>query len=90
MYINIILEIVIAILNLYSFIKKLNPTSTICGKIKTIFLFILLSIIYLRKLIYFKYIYLIVIMIVTIGLQIITIISYIIQIKKRQIAKNLS
>ena len=46
---TIILEIVIGSINLNSYLKGNNPKSTILGKIKTSFLYILLSSIYLTK-----------------------------------------
>ena len=80
----IILEIFISILNTYSFIKKLNPSSTIYGKIKTYILFILLGILYLSKVINIKNIILEIFIIITIIFQVISLISYLFQIKKRK------
>ena len=82
-YINILLELVIAGLNIYLFLKNLEPKSTIPGKIKTIFLFALLGLLYLNKLINVKDIYILILIIITIVMQIITIISYLNKIKRR-------
>ncbi len=82
-YINILLELIIASLNIYSFFKNLKPQSTIPGKIKTIFLFILLGLLYLNKLITIKDIYILIFIIITIIMQIIAIISYLKKIKRR-------
>ena len=82
-YINILLELVIAGLNIYLFFKNLEPKSTIPGKIKTIFLFALLGLLYLNKLINVKDIYILILIIITIVMQIITIISYLNKIKRR-------
>ncbi len=83
--VNIFLEIVIACLNLYSFFRNLQPESTILGKIKTIFLFTLLGILYLSRIIYIKNIYISIFIIITIIMQIIAIFSYIGQIKMRKL-----
>jgi len=80
----ITLEIIIGSINLYSFFKFLNPESTIFGKIKTYFLFILLSFLYLDKLININNLFLFIFILVTIIFQIMTIISYINQMKKRK------
>ena len=88
--INIILEVVIGLLNLYAFSKNLRPASTKIGKIKTVFLFVLLGILYLSKVINISNIYLFIFIILTIILQIITIFSYLSQIKKRKITINSS
>ena len=81
---SIILELIIGILNLYSFFKNLKPESTKVGKIKTIFLFSLLGILYLNKIIKIRNIYLLIFILIVIIFQIATIISYIFQIKKRK------
>ena len=81
---SIILELIIGILNLYSFFKNLKPESTKIGKIKTIFLFSLLGILYLNKIIKIRNIYILIFILIVIIFQIATIISYIFQIKKRK------
>ncbi len=78
----ILLELLISIINLYSFYKKRNPYSTIYGKIKTTCLFVSLGVVYLRKFIILSNFYLIIFLIFTIFFQILAIISYYIQIKK--------
>lgn len=82
--VNILLEIFIGLLNIYAFIKKFDPKSTMYGKIKTYFLFILLCILYLGKIITISDTFLFIFILITILLQIITIISYIDQISKRK------
>ncbi len=82
--VNVILEIIIGILNLYSFFKNLDPTSTIYGKVKTIFLFTLIAILYLNKLVFINETVLYTFIVITIALQFLTIISYFIQIKRRK------
>lgn len=82
--INIILEVIIIIVNIYAFIKKLNPKSNIYGKIKTYFIFILLCLLYLNKIFNLSNIFLIIFILITIILQIISIISYIIDIIKKK------
>ena len=82
--ITIILEIIISCINLYSFFKELKPSSTKWGKIKTIFLFSLLALLFLNKVINLPSNLLLIFNIITIVLQIITIISYFLQIKKRK------
>lgn len=86
----IILEFIIGIINLYSFFKFLNPESTILGKIKTYFLFVLLSILYLDKVVSINNLFLFIFILVTIIFQIMTIISYIYQIKKRKTKRSSS
>ena len=88
--INIILEIIIGLLNLYAFSKNFHPASTKIGKIKTFFLFVLLGLLYLSKVININNIYLFIFIILTIIFQIITIFSYLSQIKKRKITINSS
>ena len=82
--ITIILEIIISCINLYSFFKELKPSSTKWGKIKTIFLFSLLALLFLNKVINLPSNLLLIFNIITIILQLITIISYFLQIKKRK------
>ena len=82
--ITIILEIIISCINLYSFFKELKPSSTKWGKIKTIFLFSLLALLFLNKVINLPGYLLLIFNIITIVLQLITIISYFLQIKKRK------
>ncbi len=84
-FVNIFLELVIAIINIYAFLKNMNPSSTILGKIKTIFLFALLALLYLNKIIYVKDIYILSMTIITILFQILAIISYFENIKKKKI-----
>lgn len=79
-----ILELLIGIINIYSFFKNLKPSSTKIGKIKTIVLFSFLSVLFLNKLVSISYNIILIFNIVTIILQIITIISYFLQIKKRK------
>lgn len=82
--ITIILELIISCINLYSFFKELKPSSTKWGKIKTIFLFSLLALLFLNKVINLPSNLLLIFNIITIVLQLITIISYFMQIKKRK------
>ena len=82
--ITIALELIISCINLYSFFKKLKPSSTKWGKIKTIFLFSLLTLLFLNKVIVLPSNLLLIFNIITIVLQILTIISYFMQIKKRK------
>lgn len=81
-------EIIISILNIYSFSNKLNPHSTYLGKIKTFILFLTISFIYLNKFIYLKSIYLICSLIITLLFQLITIFSYLNQIKNTELKVN--
>ncbi|MBR3660983.1 MAG: CDP-alcohol phosphatidyltransferase family protein [Bacilli bacterium] len=76
-------EALITGVNIYAFCNNLNPKTKYIGKIKTTFLFILICSLYLRKFIYFNNIYLDLIIIVTICLQIITVISYIVVLKSK-------
>ena len=82
--ITIILELIISCINLYSFFKELKPSSTKWGKTKTIFLFSLLALLFLNKVINLPSNLLLIFNIITIILQLITIISYFMQIKKRK------
>lgn len=82
--ITIILELIISCINLYSFFKELKPSSTKWGKIKTIFLFSLLTLLFLNKVINLPSNLLLIFNIITIVLQLITVISYFMQIKKRK------
>lgn len=82
--ITIILELIISCINLYSFFKELKPSSTKWGKTKTIFLFSLLALLFLNKVINLPSNLLLIFNIITIVLQLITIISYFMQIKKRK------
>ena len=82
--ITIILELIISCINLYSFFKELKPSSTKWGKTKTIFLFSLLALLFLNKVINLPSYLLLIFNIITIILQLITIISYFLQIKKRK------
>ena len=79
----ILLELIISIINIYYFYHKYNPQSTYLGKFKTIILFLTICLIYLNSfgynLINLKYfIY------ITIIFQIITIISYLFYAKKNR------
>lgn len=82
--ITIILELIISCINLYSFFKELKPSSTKWGKTKTIFLFSLLALLFLNKVINLPSNLLLIFNIITIILQLITVISYFMQIKKRK------
>jgi len=82
LYILLVLEILITIVNLYEFYKKLNPKTKYIGKIKTTFLFILIGFLYLNKFINFDNSYLLILSVLTISLQIITLISYMLVLKK--------
>ena len=86
----IILEFIIGFLNIYAFLKELNPSSTMHGKIKTYFLFILLGILYLSKIIIINDTFLLIFILTTIILQLVSVMSYLIQIKKRKNLINLS
>lgn len=81
LYLIPLFELLIMIVNLYEFYKKLNPKTKYIGKVKTTFLFILISVLYLRKIVAFSIIYINIIAIITIFLQLITLISYIFVIK---------
>ena len=83
LYILLIFEVLITIVNIYEFYLKLNPRTKYIGKIKTTFLFILIGLLYLRKWVVFDNRILLVFSIITIILQIITLITYILIIKKR-------
>lgn len=85
--INIILEICIGNINIFAFFKKLDPKSTIYGKVKTYFLFITLCLLYLSIIINLSNTFLFIFILITIILQIITLISYIYEINKN-IKKN--
>ena len=82
------LELLIGFINIYSFFKDLKPTSTKIGKFKTIILFTFLSFLFLSKLVFVSYKAILLFNIITIILQIVTIISYFLQIKKRKLFKN--
>ncbi len=84
-FVNIFLEIVIAIINLYAISHNVKTYSTIFGKIKTIFLFSLVGLLYLNKLIVVKDIYIFILIITTIIMQILAIISYYKIIKGRKV-----
>lgn len=84
-FVNIFLEIVIAIINLYAISHSIKTYSTIFGKIKTIFLFSLVGLLYLNKLIVVKDIYIFILIITTIIMQILAIISYYKIIKGRKV-----
>ncbi len=79
-----LLEIIICIINLYAFFKKLKPSSTIYGKLKTWFLFGLLVILFLSKIININDTFRIIYTVLIIILQIIAIISYLLQVKTRK------
>ena len=79
----IVFEILIAILNLSSYFQNLQPFSTKIGKVKTVFLFISFLLLYLNKLLSVPKVLLIILLILTITLQFITLISYIVQRKKK-------
>ena len=83
LYILLILEALITIVNLYKFYKNLNPNTRYIGKIKTTFLFILIGTLYLKKIITFNNNYFFILFMITISLQVITLISYILARKKR-------
>ena len=82
--INIILEFVICIINLYAFFKNLKPKSTKEGKLKTVFLFSLLGLLYLNKIVLIPKTILFTFMFITIILQIASIFSYLEKIKKKK------
>ena len=80
-----LLEALITGVNIYAFCKHLNPKTKYIGKIKTVFLFTLICLLYLRKFIYYNDIYLNIVVIITISLQIITFISYVLVLTKKNI-----
>ena len=82
-YIIFALEIFIIMINLYAFYKKKFPKTIYIGKIKTVFLFLLIIILNLRRFFTFNSIYIEVLMIVTVILQIITLVCYILKIKNK-------
>ena len=86
----LIFESIIAVINLYSFFKNLNPNSTKCGKIKTIVLFSLLVVTYLNNIITISNKIIISINIITIVLQILAITTYLNQVKKSKKLLNLN
>lgn len=88
--INIVFEIVICIINLYAFFKNLKPKSTKQGKIKTVFLFMLLGVLYLSQLITIPKNILFIFIILTIILQVIAIYSYLYKIKKKKLSLSFS
>lgn len=81
---SIILELVIGFTNLAFFLKDIKTYTTIYGKIKTIFLFSLLAILYLNRFVDINNIIILGLTVITIILQVITYISYFIQIKKNK------
>ena len=83
LFIILIIEIIIALVNLYKFYKNLNPKTKYIGKIKTTFLFVLIGLLYLNKFIVIPYIYTSTLTIMTIVIQVITLLSYLELIKKR-------
>ena len=72
----IFFELLITIVNIYEFYKNLNPTTKYIGKVKTTILFILIGILYLRKFITFNYTIILITSIITIILQLFTLITY--------------
>ena len=86
--INIFLEFIICLINIIAFLKNLNPYTTKLGKLKTIFMFSLLAFLFLNKIINISSIYLLIFLLITIFFQILTIMSYIVQIKKRKSLLN--
>jgi len=78
------LELIISIVNLYAYFKRMHPKTLIIGKIKTTFLFITIGLLYLNKLIDINEIFVLVIGAITIILQILTIISCILCVKKNK------
>jgi len=82
-----LLEAFITIVNVYAFLKKRNPTTKYIGKVKTVVLFLLICLLYLRNFIYFNDLYLTIVVILNIVLQIITLISYILELFKRTTQK---
>ena len=85
LYLILILEALITVVNLYKFYKNLNPNTKYIGKVKTTFLFILIGTLYLRKFVIFNDKYIFVLFIITILLQLITLISYNLVTKKDKI-----
>ena len=86
--INIFLEFIICLINIIAFLKNLNPYTTKLGKLKTIFMFSLLAFLFLNKIINISSVYLLIFLLITIFFQILTIMSYIVQIKKRKSLLN--
>ena len=87
LYLIILLEALISFVNLYAFYKKLNPKTKYIGKIKTTFLFILIGLLYLKKIIIFNNKILLIMTIITIIFQILTLVSYILVLKKDKFSK---
>ena len=85
LYILLIFEILITIVNIYEFYKKLNPNTKYIGKVKTTFLFILIGLLYLSKWVTFDERILAIFSIITIILQISTLMTYLLVIKKRKL-----
>ena len=82
-YFILIIELCIMIVNIYEFYKHLKPKTKFIGKVKTVFLFILISILYLNKVYTVNNIYILILIYITIILQIITLITYIMLILKK-------
>lgn len=89
-WIMILFELIISILNIYSFSHKLNPHSTYLGKIKTTILFLTICLIYLHKYINLSSNYLLYILIITLVFQVITIYSYLMQMKNTELINSVS
>ena len=81
-WISLIFELLISISNLYSFHHKLNPKTTYLGKLKTTIMFITMGVIYLRRFVNFSSTIILILLILLLIFEIITLISYLIKIKK--------
>lgn len=80
----IIFEFLIGLINVYAFFRDLNPQTTKFGKIKTIFLFSFLGILYLNTILEININFIYFLAIIINLLQISAIISYINQIKNNK------
>ncbi len=75
-FIFILLEIFISIVNLYAYQKEFNPESNKFGKIKTVFMFSFLVLVYLDKFIEIPFFFMILFFLTTLSLELVTLISY--------------
>ena len=81
-WIILLLELSISILNIYLFQNKLNPHTIFLGKIKTVILFTTIGVIYLKKFVNFSSIIILIILTFLLLLDIITLMLYFNKIKK--------
>ena len=82
-YLILIFEIIIAIINLYAYFKKFKPKTIYIGKIKTFFLFVMIGFLYLNKFILVNNNYINIVKYLTIITQLLAIYSYLKEIYKK-------